>query len=142
MRLHHIELNARDLDLSFPFYKRFFDHLGCKRSERAGAWCAFYLDGFYVWVNQCNPGKAEAGFDRYRIGLNHLAFHATSKEDVDVWHSVLLAEGIKVLDPPGIFGPGYYAVYFEDPDGMKLELGFEGGEAAEVGQGQVEEAGG
>ena len=29
---------------------------------------------------------------------------------------------MKVLDPPGAYyGPSYYAVYFADPDGMKLE---------------------
>lgn len=132
MRLHHVELNARDLDASYPFYKRLFKALGCERSERTSSSFVFYLDGFYLWVNRCSPAKAEAGFDRYRIGLNHLAFQATSKALVDDWHSVLLSEGVKVLDPPGYYGPGYYAVYFEDPDGMKLELGFEEGVVAEA----------
>lgn len=127
MRLHHIELNARDLDASFPFYERLFGFLGFTRHERTGSYFVFYLEGFYVWVNRCSPARAEAGFDRYRVGLNHLAFAVDRRELVDAWHEVLVAEGMKVLDPPGEYGPGYYAVYFQDPDGMKLELGWEAG---------------
>jgi hypothetical protein len=44
---------------------------------------------------------------------------------VDRIHQCLLAEGITVLDPPTEYpqyGPDYYAVFFADPDGVKLEL--------------------
>jgi hypothetical protein len=44
---------------------------------------------------------------------------------VDRFHEFLVREGIPVLDAPAEYpeyGAGYYAVFFADPDGMKLEL--------------------
>jgi hypothetical protein len=60
------------------------------------------------------------GFDRYRPGLNPIGFAAPSRAAVDQWHQILKEDGCVVLDPPGYYGPGYYAVYFADPDGIKL----------------------
>ena len=63
------------------------------------------------------------------MGLNHVAFHADSRKIVDEFHS-------KYLRPKGIsilyggprerteYSKGYYSVYFEDPDRIKLELVF------------------
>jgi glyoxylase I family protein len=62
---------------------------------------------------------------RRRPGFHHLALRARSRDDVDRLHAFLVREGITVLDPPAAYpkyGPGYYAVFFADPDGMKLEL--------------------
>jgi hypothetical protein len=44
----------------------------------------------------------------------------------EAWHDLLLAGGRTVLDAPGYYGDGYYAVFFQDPDGMKLEIGHHG----------------
>jgi len=44
---------------------------------------------------------------------------------LDRLHALLLEHGIKVLDPPAYYpqySGNYYAVFFEDPDGMKLEF--------------------
>ena len=57
-------------------------------------------------------------------GLHHLAFGAPTREDVDRVHRDLVALGVKILDPPvqyDEYGIGYYAVFFADPDGIKLE---------------------
>jgi catechol 2,3-dioxygenase-like lactoylglutathione lyase family enzyme len=62
---------------------------------------------------------------RYAPGLHHLSWRADSREDVDRLHALLLEHGIKVLDPPAYYpqySGNYYAVFFEDPDGMKLEF--------------------
>ena len=51
-----------------------------------------------------------------------LAFVAESREDVDRLHELLVKIGANVLDPPGeYYEGGYYAVFFADPDGLKLE---------------------
>jgi hypothetical protein len=45
--------------------------------------------------------------------------------DVDRLHEFLLSIGATVLDPPADYPPyrdGYYAVFFSDPDGLKLEF--------------------
>lgn len=65
-----------------------------------------------------------AGFHRKRTGLNHLAFYASSKEEVDRFHKdVLVKNGIPCLYENGPSGDDdYYAVFFEDPDRIKLEV--------------------
>jgi len=69
----------------------------------------------------------DSGFHRGHVGLNHIAFQAKSKADVDRLHSrFLVPRNIKVLygGPKNIlkYRKGYYAVYFEDPDRIKLEF--------------------
>ncbi|HEY6393900.1 MAG TPA: VOC family protein, partial [Candidatus Binataceae bacterium] len=69
--------------------------------------------------------EKDASHDRYHPGLHHLAFKAHAREDVDEFHRFLLREHLPVLDPPKEYpeyGETYYAVFFTDPDGMKLEL--------------------
>jgi len=58
--------------------------------------------------------------------LHHLAWRAESRADVDALHQRLLEIGATVLDAPADYpqynkGRGYYAVFFTDPDGLKLE---------------------
>jgi hypothetical protein len=46
----------------------------------------------------------------------------SSRRDVDQLGAFLEKNGMTVVDPPGeYYEPSYYAVYFADPDGMKLE---------------------
>ena len=71
------------------------------------------------------PEERGADFNRYRVGLHHLALKAKSREDVNRFYEFLLREQLPVIDPPADYpqyGPQYYAVFFTDPDGMKLEL--------------------
>ncbi len=56
--------------------------------------------------------------------MHHLAWHAESRGDVDRLHELLLAMGARILDAPADYPqywPVYYAVFFADPDGLKLE---------------------
>jgi len=68
----------------------------------------------------------DAGFHRKRIGLNHIALTASSKENVDIYfREVLLANGIPTLYQEGPEGDeDYYSVLFEDPDRIKIEVDF------------------
>ena len=67
--------------------------------------------------------------DRYSPGLHHLAWRADGREDVDRLHALLVERGAEVLDAPAEYpqyngGRGYYAVFFADADGLKLEYVF------------------
>ena len=58
------------------------------------------------------------------IGFHHYAFELGSRRDVDGLYEVLKQHKINVVDPPADYpdyGEGYYAVFFTDPDGLKLE---------------------
>jgi catechol-2,3-dioxygenase len=62
--------------------------------------------------------------DRYALGLHHLAFDAPSRTAVDAIAAWLRQVGASIEGGPGERGysPGYYAVFFFDPDGLKLEV--------------------
>jgi catechol 2,3-dioxygenase-like lactoylglutathione lyase family enzyme len=59
------------------------------------------------------------------VGLNHLAFTGTSRAHVDEMAVWVKAAGHTVLyesQYPYASGPGYYAMYCEDPDRIKVEV--------------------
>jgi catechol 2,3-dioxygenase-like lactoylglutathione lyase family enzyme len=62
-----------------------------------------------------------------RQASHHLAFHAPDRAAVDRFYEQVLHLGARVLDRPTEYpeySPGYYAVFFADPDGIKLEYVF------------------
>ena len=63
-------------------------------------------------------------YDRYAVGLHHLAFSASTRATVDERAAWLRAQGAEIESGPEEYDytPGYYAVFFYDPDGIKLEL--------------------
>jgi glyoxylase I family protein len=68
---------------------------------------------------------SDRAHDRYSCGLHHLAWVAQSRDDVDRLHELLVVIGATVLDPPADYPQyreGYYALFFADPDGLKLEF--------------------
>jgi len=127
----HVDLTVTDLARSVGFYDRVLGRLGYRRLDEAGAGapCWAHGDGggafFSIALQPAQAGRP--AHDRRASGLHHLAFHAADRDDVDDFHAFLLDSGITVLDSPAEYPytPGYYAVFFADPDGLKLELVFE-----------------
>ena len=122
--VEHIDLTVNDVARSRAFYDKVLGELGFRNFER---------DSYIFWSNalmtiairEASAANRDARFDRYRVGLHHLAFRARSRADIDAFHDFLVHEKIEVLDPPADYpqyGETYYAVFFADPDGIKLEL--------------------
>ncbi len=67
---------------------------------------------------------SDGGYDRYRVGVHHVAFEAASRAAVDERTDWLRSQGAEIESGPEAYWyqPGYYAVFFYDPDGLKLEL--------------------
>jgi glyoxylase I family protein len=131
--IHHLDLTVKDPWASRAFYDAVLGFMGYRRvreGERGFDWELKSPDGIFASVGVV---KAEgAGFgrahDRYSPGLHHVAWHAESRVDVDRLYDFLLGLGASVLDPPAdypAYGDGYYAVFFSDPDGLKLEFVYE-----------------
>jgi catechol 2,3-dioxygenase-like lactoylglutathione lyase family enzyme len=69
--------------------------------------------------------SADAGrYDRYRIGIHHIAFQAPSREIVDERLRWARGQGLEIENDPKEYDyrPGYYAGFLYDPDGIKLEI--------------------
>lgn len=120
--IHHIDITARDLRRSSDFYDRVLPLMGFTRIEDAPEgpiWA-----GAHVEVGLQAARNSGGQHDRYSPGLHHLAFTAPTRESVDELHRRLLEMGSAILDAPADYpeySPGYYAVFFADPDGVKLE---------------------
>src|ERR1051325_399654 len=79
--------------------------------------------GSSIGLREAQSQAAEP-YDRYRVGLHHLAFEASSRAGVDERAKWLRNQGAAIESEPQEYGymPGYYAVFFFDPDGIKLEI--------------------
>ncbi|MDD9942860.1 MAG: VOC family protein [Myxococcales bacterium] len=121
----HIDLTVNDVARSQPFYEKVLAELGFGRAPDAGQSVIFHNGITSLAIRPAREEVQGAEFDRYRVGLHHLAFRAARRRDVDAFHRFLVDEGLPVLDAPAEYpeyGPDYYAVFFPDPDGLKLEL--------------------
>ncbi len=131
--IHHIDLTVRDLGASAAFYDAVLGFMGYGRAhedERGIDWFIVAADGntSSIGVVRAHGDHTARQHDRYAPGLHHLAWRAASIEDVDRLYALLVSLGARILDAPADYpqyGPGYYAVFFTDPDGLKLEYVFE-----------------
>jgi glyoxylase I family protein len=120
----HIDLTVTDLGRSLPFYTKLLGALGFRQLVHPH-YHGFHNAHLIIGIKEATAEEKATPYTRYRAGLHHLALRAKRKEDVDRFYDWLVAEGVTVLDPPAAYpqyGPHYYAVFFADPDGLKLEL--------------------
>ena len=78
----------------------------------------------YIVVEQ-SPAMTSSTHDRLLPGLNHLAFHAGSKEEVDELVEMAIKNGWSLLFPekhPHAGGAQHYAAYLANSDGFEVEL--------------------
>jgi catechol 2,3-dioxygenase-like lactoylglutathione lyase family enzyme len=121
--IHHLDLTAGDLARSTAFYDRLLARLGFRRladTPEGPVWAGAEME---IGLQAARPGARP--HDRRAPGLHHLAFAAPTRAAVDALHRELREEGVAILDPPADYphyAPGYYAVFFADPDGVKLEV--------------------
>lgn len=126
--LNHLRLTVSGIPRTERFYTPVLGFLGYKLVERSPvriAYAAPTPSGNLQWLIFSAVRKGSSPrHDRYATGLHHLALNADTREQVDGLHQLLVSLGAEVLDPPAEYDyePGYYAVFFADPDGMKLEL--------------------
>jgi catechol 2,3-dioxygenase-like lactoylglutathione lyase family enzyme len=125
--VHHVDLVVSSIERSLPFYRELLAPLGYHRigeveGERGET--IWYLSGPGTSVGLREVQSESGDYDRYRIGLHHLAFEAVSRSDVDERAAWLRAQNVELESEPQEYTyiPGYYAVFFYDPDGLKLEI--------------------
>ncbi len=122
--IEHMDLTVSDMQRSLPFYEKVLGFLGFRRVAHE-SYIALSNGHMGIGFRPVAPEEKDHSFNRYRVGLHHLALRAKNREDVDQLYQFLLREGFTILDPPAEYpqyGPNYYAVFFADPDEMKLEF--------------------
>jgi catechol 2,3-dioxygenase-like lactoylglutathione lyase family enzyme len=122
--VEHIDLTVNDIARSKAFYDKVLGELRFRKYEDENYlhWSNAQMT---IAIRAASNANRGAEFDRYRVGFHHLAFRARSRADVDQFHRFLVREKLTILDTPAEYpqyGREYYAVFFADPDGMKLEL--------------------
>lgn len=129
--IDHLDLVVSDLERSLAFYRGLLLPLGYSRSveidgERGER--VVYLGRVggmgSVSLRAAQSDAHEVPYDRYAVGIHHLAFAATSRAVVDQVGGWAAAHGGEIESGPQEYAytPGYYAVFVHDPDGIKLEV--------------------
>lgn len=121
--IHHVELYASDLAASAGFWGWLLGELGYDEKARWDGGRSWTRGPTYV-VLVAVDDAGHHPFDRRSPGLNHVAFHAPSREFVDG-----LTDGVRNREDATVlygdqhpFAGGYYALYCEDPEGIKVEV--------------------
>ncbi|SDK34886.1 VOC family protein [Sediminibacillus albus] len=123
--LHHVEVYVSNLEASRKFWGWFLEELGYTPYHEWENGSSWKYEAAYLVFVQAEERFMDVAYHRCRVGLNHLAFHAESREQVDQITRKLKESKIPVLyadKHPFAGGEDHYAVYFEDPDRIKVEL--------------------
>jgi glyoxylase I family protein len=123
--MHHVALNVGNLQVSRRFYDDLLAMLGFRLESIGERSCSWLGGGIELVLYQSRHPRQVAMHDRYTLGLHHLAFRASEKAQVDQVHALACSKAARILDPPMAYPeyePDYYACFFLDPDGMKLEV--------------------
>ena len=125
--IHHVDLAVGDLERSLVFYKAVFGPLGATEAFRyptyRGSEEVVYLrlGRQYLGLRQADGGEHRY----YEVGMEHLAVFVESRDEVDRTYDRCLELGAEIHFPPqeDRDEPGYWAVFFFDPDGLRIEVG-------------------
>ena len=124
-KLHHVEIYVSDLKISLAFWDWFLKKLGYEDFQNWDAGHSFRREETYIVFVQAERRYLSTEFHRCHAGLNHLAFHAASRAQVDEMTNEVRAKGYTILyedKHPFAGGEGYYALFCEDPERIKVEL--------------------
>ncbi|HEX6116087.1 MAG TPA: VOC family protein [Solirubrobacterales bacterium] len=129
--IDHLDLVVSDLERSLAFYTGLLEPLGYTRTteiegERGERVVYVGREGGMgsVSLRERQSRERARPYDRYDLGIHHIAFAADSREVVDERAAWAGANGATIESEPREYGytPGYYAVFLHDPDGLKLEI--------------------
>lgn len=119
MKLDHIVILASDMDASVRWYDALLTLIGFTK-QRDHVWSN--EDGLAIDLREA--GADTRPYERFGPGLNHLGFNALTLEALEAVRSAMNAAGFDV--PPVQNFDDDRAVFFRDPDGMRIELAFYG----------------
>ncbi|MGH7190454.1 MAG: VOC family protein [Acetobacteraceae bacterium] len=119
--IDHLVIRVSDYEKSKEFYARLFAFLGFELSDEYPDAIGWTNGKTRFWIG---PADALGRVRPHRIGdigFHHYAFQLRSRRDVDALQAFLEENNVPIVDPASEYYDDYYAVFFTDPDGLKLE---------------------
>jgi len=119
--IDHLSVRVSDYQKSKAFYGRLFEFLGFELSDEYEDAIGWTNGKTRFWIAPADAGGKQHPYRIGDVGFHHYAFQLRSRKDVDELQRFLEELGATIVDPAGEYYDDYYAVFFLDPDGMKLE---------------------
>ena len=117
----HIDLRVKDMRVAKDFYGKFLPQLGFVHESPGEDFHTFYAAG----IDRPSEFFGFSEDKDHRPNGTRIAFWADTRGEVDRIAKLVAAAGAKNLEGPEVcegYSAGYYAFFFEDPDGNKLEI--------------------
>lgn len=135
--IDHIQITVKNLKHAESFYDKLMPILGFDLNHKSKGTVAAHefdvVEYFHplliLGINSPREAFKEDRIHRRKPGaLHHLAFKATSREEVDQLYLKIKETGANIIDPPKFYpqhGKSYYALFFKDLEGLKYEIVYE-----------------
>ena len=124
----HIQINVSNFEISKKFYSKLFEVLGWEKYMEEEEVISWTNKEFSFWMFLTEPRFIGNKFHRKNTGLNHIAFRVDSRQQVNEFSDKFLSDKKEIVlyNSPKEYPEygDYYAVYFEDPDRIKLEVAY------------------
>ena len=120
----HIGLNVNNIERAKAFYEGIFNLKIMKEGQEQGRQFVFLGDGsakpmLTLWQQSSKP------FEHDKAGLHHLSFEVPSMDAVRTFEKRLKNHAVPFIYEgivPHAEGPASGGIFFEDPDGIRLEI--------------------
>lgn len=122
--IDHLVIRVSDFAASKRFYTHVLGTLGFKLKYEFDDTAGWSNGKTMFWIGEADEEGKKHSHRPGNIGFHHCAFELSKRSDVDELYAALKKKNVTVVDPPADYpqyGVGYYAVFFLDPDGLKLE---------------------
>lgn len=119
--IDHISIRVSHYEKSKAFYSRLFTFLGFEISDEYADAIGWTNGKTRYWIGPADAAGRKHKHRAGNIGLHHYAFQLRSRKDVDALQAFLQDMGATIVDPAAEYYDDYYAVFFLDPDGLRLE---------------------
>jgi predicted lactoylglutathione lyase len=114
----HVDLRVRSLSETRPFYEALLPALGFTRDAKIEGWLQYEAAGpdgapEFFWVTE---------LPKHVANECRIAFRADTTREVDRLAAIVVQAGALNVEGPAYEDAHYYAVFFEDPSGNRLEI--------------------
>jgi catechol 2,3-dioxygenase-like lactoylglutathione lyase family enzyme len=119
--IDHLVVSVGDFATSKAFYGPLMKFLGFEVEAEYEGMMGWANGKTLLWISQADAEGKKRKYRKGDIGFHHFAFRLRSRKDVDALQAFLEEQDATIVDPAGEYYDDYYAIFFLDPDGMKLE---------------------